>query len=764
MDKKTKPYGWMLRLMSVAFLLAGLTACDSSEESDNEPDKPKPDVPVAEGDWQTVSTAGGTIEKDDLTLQFAASTFTNDVKVAVSEANASVASEDARSKFYQITLPESGTTKPFTVRLKCNGSTDNVRPVVKTIAWNKHTGKTTFVVFDIDATVSNGEVVATIPILASDGSENPYFTIGLAECPSEEEDVQTRATTFNYQYRVGVPLNEYNKNKASYLEIRALIKKTLPEVSDLLKSLNFNIKSTVIYRLVSSTDNEDVKNCWGIFKPAWYGKEWSMVSLNRDYFMNYVNNPTPDMLNQLKATLIHETLHSVTTNDYDPRWGWTICKAGEKGDDWAQFDEGLGCWVEKVIGDKKLSENTVKWQNCFIYEFYPHVRDQEPCKNCGYGMGTFIEFLARKTSDQSIVTIFEAFKNGNSDFRAVLKKFLSDNNIQFFTTKDYYDFAFSVMNNTFDSEIDADDTVTPDEKGLPTTDKMTDREFSYKRDVYNYGVLVNRLYFTASKLKEFKDSAIIVTQNKEDVLTRVYYGKGKKLEFIGQCMKGDTVSITVEDFSNKSGINLSAAQPTGSARLYIATTRVTNKDDYSSLPSDVKVEFHDVGFTPRTDIEKLKIHYTIYCDHTDYSTTSKDYMQDSWTFDGDELKVTKTANTIKITAENAVEKGHQAGTNVVRSLSMTIKYNSLGYLEISDLNLDVEWTGIVHTKTALKASNIKSDATYQMGAYKYYWYSTVETGLNLSDYSFVYIERPTSYILDKGNTKSYIDVTIDFNH
>ena len=54
MYKKTKTYGWMLRLMSVAFLLAGLTACDSSEESDNEPDKPKPDVPVAEGDWQTV--------------------------------------------------------------------------------------------------------------------------------------------------------------------------------------------------------------------------------------------------------------------------------------------------------------------------------------------------------------------------------------------------------------------------------------------------------------------------------------------------------------------------------------------------------------------------------------------------------------------------------------------------------------------------------------------------------------------------------------
>ena len=758
MDTRNKQNRWLLRLLGVVFLLAGLTACGSSEGSDDDLDKPKPDVPVADSDWQTIPTSGGTIEKGDIALQFTAATFRDEAKVAVSDTKASVASEDARSKFYQVTLPESGTTKPFTVRLKCEGSTDNVRPVVKTIAWNKHTGKTTSVVFDIDATISNGEVVATIPVLETDGSENPYFTIGLAECPPDD-DAQTRADTFKYLYRVGVPLSDYNKNKASYVEISNLIKNTLPEVSDQLKSLKFNIKSLIIYRLVSSEDNEDVKGCWGIFKPAWYGKGWSMVSLNKDYFMNYIKNPTPDMLNQLKATLIHETLHSVTTNDYDPRSGWSICKAGEKGDDWAQFDEGLGCWVEKTIGNNKLSENTVKWQNCFIYEFYPHVRNQETCKNCGYGMGSFIEFLARKTSDQSIVKIFEAFKNGNSDFRSVLKKFLSDNSIQFFTTKDYYDFAFSVMNGKFDSQIDVDDTVTPDEQGLPTVDKMQDKEFSYKRNVYNYGVLVNRLYFTASKLREYKDSTINVTQSNEGVLTRVYYKKGKNLELIGQCMKGDTVSITVDDFSSKNGIDLKNAQATGNAPIYIATTRVTNKDDNSSLPSDVKVEFRDQGFSPRTDVKSVYFHYIITTTYKSYNETSEDRFQNYMRIDGEQLKVTKTKDTYKIVGENILEGGHSAGTTVIVNFSLMAKYDGTGFKEIIEMNATQDWKGITDTSFRIKTRNIKWDPECKAKS-KYSWIGFESDGLIIDDFGLVYNDKPVSYTYKK-DSKNYISVDIE---
>lgn len=54
---KTKPNGWMLRLLSVLFLLIAFTACSSTEDSIEDPTKPE--VPINDDDWQTVSTKGG---------------------------------------------------------------------------------------------------------------------------------------------------------------------------------------------------------------------------------------------------------------------------------------------------------------------------------------------------------------------------------------------------------------------------------------------------------------------------------------------------------------------------------------------------------------------------------------------------------------------------------------------------------------------------------------------------------------------------------
>ena len=591
---------YLLMMLTAVLLATFITSCsESGSDSDPSTTPIQPQTPVADGDWQVVPATGGTIEKGDITIIFPNGTFNENAKVAVTEMKENVVSEDARSKSYQVTVDEMGTLKPFTVKLKCKGATKNVRPIVKTIAWDKHSGKTDFVTFDIEGTVSGDEIIATIPLLSSDGVEKPYFSIGLAECPPDDDNVaQTRAETLKYVYMVGVTVSEYNKNRNKYSEIRELILKTIPEISDQLKSLGFNAKSPVFYRLVSPEDNPSVSGCWGVLRPNWFMKDLSRVSLNSEYFLDYITNKDPEKLDQLKATLIHETLHSITTKDYDPRTGWSICKAGEKGDDWAQFDEGLGCWVEKAVGKKQLSENTVKWQNCFIQEFYPHERNQETCKNCGYGMGTFIEYMARKTSDKSIVTIFEAFKNGNSDFRSVLKNFLSSNNIQFFDTKNYYDFVFSVMNNDIDPQIDIDATVTAEETVKPerkgkNENIMEGKDFSFSHVVYNYGALVHRLYYTASFLKQYKDSTISITQNNENVLTRIYCKKNNHIELIGQCMKGDTISITPKELSNMYKVDLSPDIPTGLSRLYFVTTRIENKNDNSSLPSNITIKIKE---------------------------------------------------------------------------------------------------------------------------------------------------------------------------
>lgn len=568
-------------MMALSMALC-LSAC--SESKNDEPDGPvKPDEPVADERF-TVPLAGGTVIVDDITLQFDPLTFSEEVEVGISEVKASEITEDGRSKFYQLILPPSGTKKPFKVKLDCTGSTVNVRPMVKTIAWDPHSGTTSQVVFDIDASVLGSQIEATIPELSSDGKEKPYFTIGLAECPPVEE---TRANDLRYQYKVGASMWKYNANRAKYQEISEIVKATIPEASRLLSAIGFNVKTLVQYRLTSPKELKVLENCWGIHQPAWYGKSWDVVHLNEDFFMNYLENKTDSMKNDLKATIIHETLHAVTALLYDPRDGYRICSEGQKGNDWSQFDEGLGCWVEKFIGAKEISENTKKWQKNFILEFYPHTRNQYVCKDCGYGMASFIEYMAQKAGDTKIVDIYKAFIEETTSFRTVLKSFLANNSIQFFDVQSYYDFAFGVMNNKIVPQINIDDCVHQSEEEEGKNDVMNEKSYTFKADAYNYGVLVHKLNIRAKYMKTYQDSLVSFNQHKPGVLTRIYYMKNNELTLLGQCIEDDNFVIDMVDLGKKTGI-YGDTQPS-MITLYFVTTRKEFKDDYSSMPSYIEI-------------------------------------------------------------------------------------------------------------------------------------------------------------------------------
>ena len=71
----------LLHLMCAAVLMTGLCACGKSEETVEvpvTPEKPTPEVPVNNDDWQTVSPAGGTVEKGDISISFPSGTFDKD--------------------------------------------------------------------------------------------------------------------------------------------------------------------------------------------------------------------------------------------------------------------------------------------------------------------------------------------------------------------------------------------------------------------------------------------------------------------------------------------------------------------------------------------------------------------------------------------------------------------------------------------------------------------------------------------------------------
>ena len=106
MITKTTPKEWMLSLLSAIFLLSGLTACSSTEDSAEDSAKHKPEVPINDDDWQTVPATGGTITKDSLSIIFPNGTFAEDAKVAITEVKkGEIGGKYEASKFYQITMP-----------------------------------------------------------------------------------------------------------------------------------------------------------------------------------------------------------------------------------------------------------------------------------------------------------------------------------------------------------------------------------------------------------------------------------------------------------------------------------------------------------------------------------------------------------------------------------------------------------------------------------------------------------------------------------
>ena len=134
--------GWMLSLLSALFLLSGLAACDSTEgTNEDKPDKPKPEVPVTDSDWQVVPATGGTINKDSISITFPSGTFAEDTKVAISEVKkGEIGGELEASKFYQIAMPCTA-NQPITIRMKSNEVADNICFVAQANAYCMSAGE-----------------------------------------------------------------------------------------------------------------------------------------------------------------------------------------------------------------------------------------------------------------------------------------------------------------------------------------------------------------------------------------------------------------------------------------------------------------------------------------------------------------------------------------------------------------------------------------------------------------------------------------------
>lgn len=574
-----------------AILAAGLMFTACSEKNDDEGggnEKPQPENPVNKEDWQSVSASGGTIEKGDITLTFPSGTFSSDTEVAITEVNAStVASEGTLSKFYQVTLPASGTKKKFTISLKCGEAETNVDVVARMPGVNRHTGKVSNHNFFLDAEVVGNTVKASVPLMSGDGQETPYFTIGVVESAGGDNAAQTRAKGA-YSYNVKWSLDIYRKYKKSgrKKEIEDYLDLQIPQAHRDLKKLKFELPTEDIrYILNESEFTGTSKDAWGFEVAPWYSKSEVHILLNARKFMEMVtaNYPT-DNVGQLDQTLVHETIHAIQDMVYDPRW--FACKRyvqGGYGDPWAMMSEAIGSWSEHVTGDKRIAENSVLKDNvlAFMTEFMPHYWNSNTYMVNGYAMGLFIKYLASKTSDQNIVELFQYQRDGKTFYEAI-KAFLAKHSLAFFTEKDYYTFAFKVLEGEIDSRTGID--AIGEYHLIRTAESVTSKD-----NVYNYGVKVHDYYMHSLTPPKVKDKVITISTTTTGTTNRVYYKSDGKLILLGTVEKDAPFTMDVEDFCKLYG----AADVTkfNGGSLYVVSTRLKNYEYFNTLLDRISYVF-----------------------------------------------------------------------------------------------------------------------------------------------------------------------------
>lgn len=360
MNSKTNNYRWLLHLLGAAILLTSLVACSSTEDPIDDIEKPQPETPIADGDWQAVPATGGTIEKGDIAITFPSGTFSKDTKVAISDVNkgATVGADFEASKFYRIKMPVT-THKPTTIKIKSAQLGDDVQFLMESKGFARSAGVSSDVPTILETTYSNGGYTVTLPVFDNkDESISEVFTIGLSHIPTLKANTRGDGSIAEGEVK-GVKWKLYIEPKAvNYPGSSGVIynpvvvdavKKRINEAITKIRNLGFEIrdKKRVIpyYFAVPKNNKDPLDQAWGTFVQDWWDDSSSKVRIGIN---KMIAAPNDTMSN--RSTIIHETFHYFQA-DYDPRCSWTKAKASDNED---ILNEMGAVWSEQFVNDGQL--------------------------------------------------------------------------------------------------------------------------------------------------------------------------------------------------------------------------------------------------------------------------------------------------------------------------------------------------------------------------------------------------------------------------
>ena len=540
-------------LLFAAALIVVLASCIKE-------DPLKPAIDVKPGDWHEISSSGGTIEEEGITLEFPSGTFEGTGKVALSKIpSGNLLGQNEKSQFYQVMLPKDGTQKPFKIRIKRGEGLDGCDVVAQSVGLVRRTGEVITSTRAVPATYSDGEMIVDVPVLSGAMDSEPFFSIGLVESFLTDAP-ETKGEVRNSQYSLTWPIYKTFKTWNDYkgpnrTKILDFLNNNIPLAHKELKDLNFKWPSAPIAYQIEEFEDSDAQ-MWGQEVIDWvfsnFGSWATYVRVNARLMLKLVTaDPASsvylDYYGNLQQTMIHETFHYIHDEVYDPRFAIVKSVKGKSGDEWAMLSDAIACWTEKKAGNKQLSENTYIYADNLLRSFLPEEKTELGYRHNGYAMALFTEWIAQKSSDGKIYKVLEYQNKGAESVVDAYKSLLKENKIDFFSPAGYRNFINDIITGKVDKKVNSETIFTSKVKGTNSATKLT-----FKDEVFSFGISVDRVRFLGNVLDANKSSDISVSQDNEGLSTMVYYFSNGAPVLLGETKAGTPFSIPVTDCIDKS--------------------------------------------------------------------------------------------------------------------------------------------------------------------------------------------------------------------
>ena len=649
------------------------------------------DVPSAKvnfSDWKSVPDGGGTVDYEELVLDFPSGAFMGDSKVNVSTVKQNPFTDYTTvSKVYQVVFPSAGTQKPVDFKIAYDGKPEEVIMMVQTPTYSRSALTLQESAFPIDCTVSDGFVHATIPATEDTGGHEAYFKVALISNITGQDDStkaeETPQTDFSgnfkfygIQYEPQFSYEFFDKLKALEEDFKVVY---VPMAFKSLSNLGFELPATRIPFEVTFLPN----GTWGQWDQGSFFKTWGVIYINRKEFINLATAfPRPEAtVGEVRKTVVHELLHAVHSLSYDNRDAWTQADQGQWGDEWAMLSEALATWSEKTTGDGKISNNCIEQADVFLNSFWPLEKDKDTYQNHGYGMGLFIEWLSQKTSNKKIVKLLQYQKAGEKSVADAFNKFLQEEKLSFFTPEDYIQFVDYVVNGKLDSRISmpllALSSVSFDKaKAFPKVESS---------NVYSYGVTFRKVFVSKDILENASNEAkyITISQDREDMLTRVCLLPKTGLVTAGQAVKGKPFRLPIKKIKESGNVN-----------FYVYSVRSANQ-------------------VPDLMVSRVNFDFGIMFNYLVAESVVQGYSKSLYTsWNSSEIIVSETDNGTDIRAENNAGKlsFHIRTTNGKYGGITTVAYQSK-----TDSSKDFSASSIAITSSSDNGSSW-SNSVYEIRA------------------------------------------------